>query len=117
MAKICNDRRLVRDVSCVHNPVIAGNANRVGRVAIDAVRERSELAATGGYNQMSAVPTIVMVFPVVSAAPIAAPDINDWRRGISGVRLIDHWRRPQVDAEINPRICDRGCAKREDTES
>jgi hypothetical protein len=69
-------------------------------------------------RQISVVPVVVMASPmvVVVTAPIPAADINDWRRDIVGIGLIDHWRRSEVDTEIHPRICDRGCAKREGTE-
>jgi hypothetical protein len=73
-------------------------------------------------HPISVVPVVVvmasrMVVVVVVTAPRPAADINDWRRDIVGVGLIDHWRRSEVDTEIDPRICDRSCAKREGTEN
>ena len=68
-------------------------------------------------SQTLAVPVIVMVVPVAPTTPIPAADVNNWRRGIGWVWLVDHRRWPEVDAEINPRICHRGCGKREDTKN
>jgi hypothetical protein len=75
-------------------------------------------------RQISVVPVLVMASPMVVVvmvimvtAPIPAADINDRRRDIVGVGLIDHWRRSEVDTEIHPRICNRGGAKREGTEN
>jgi hypothetical protein len=69
------------------------------------------------YSQTLAVPVVAMVSRVVVATVVPTADINDRRRGIGGVRLIDHGRRPEVDAEIYPRTCDRGYAKREGPEN
>jgi hypothetical protein len=59
----------------------------------------------------------MVVVVIVVTAPISATDIDDWRRDIVGVGLIDHWRRSEINTEIHPRICDRGRTKREGTEN
>jgi hypothetical protein len=83
---------------------------------------RQVVAMRPNPHPISVVPVVVvmasrMVVVVVVTAPRPAADINDWRRDIVGVGLIDHWRRSEVDTEIDPRICDRSCAKREGTEN
>lgn len=63
------------------------------------------------------MPVVAMTSPVVVTAPIAAANVYGGRRDVIGVGLIDHGRRSEIDAQIDPCTCHGRRAKRENTEN